>query len=123
MVFSREGEPDVVGNHEEMESSKRILSSLSISKLGESGGDLLRTGSGVSRAELKSNDFCALKIVGEPWEKAIWRDILPLRRGSAVGDIGVRTPRAFGEPVASVDDERDGGVWNWSLVRRSRPRE
>lgn len=38
--FSRVGVADV-GSHEEIESSKRILSSLSISKPGESGDDLL----------------------------------------------------------------------------------
>lgn len=101
----------MVGNHEEIESSKRILSSLSISKLGEPGGGLVCAVSDIPRAELKSNGFCGLTIVGEPWEKAIWRTILLLRRGRVVGDIGDRIPRAFGEPVrSSVVDECDGGV-------------
>lgn len=59
-----------VGSHEEIESSKRILSSLSISKPGEPGDDLLCAVSDVSRDEVKSNDFGAL-MVGEPCEKAI----------------------------------------------------
>lgn len=46
--------------------------------------------------------------------------MLPLRRGRAVGDIGVLKIRAFGEPAAPASD---GGVWNWGLVRWSRPRE
>lgn len=54
-----------VGNHEEIESSKRMLSSLSISKPGDPGDDLVGVGSHVSREEVKSNDFGAL-IVGEP---------------------------------------------------------
>lgn len=116
--LSRVGVADV-GSHDEIESSKRILSSLSISKPGEPGDDLLCAGSDVAREEVKSNDLGAL-IVGEPWEKAIWRTMLPLRRGRAVGDIGVRRIRAFGEPVVP---ESDGGVWNWGRVRWSRPRE
>lgn len=62
--FSRVGVADV-GSHEEMESSKRILSSLSISKPGESGDDLPCAGSDVSSDEVKSIDFGA-RIVGEP---------------------------------------------------------
>lgn len=54
-----------MGNHEEIESSKRMLSSLSISKPGDPGDDLVGVGSHVSREEVKSNDFGAL-IVGEP---------------------------------------------------------
>lgn len=116
--FSRVGVADV-GNHEEIESSKRILSSLSISKPGVSGENSLCADSVVSREELKSNDFGALPIVGEPREKANWRTSLPLRRGRAVGEIGVSWIRDCGEPGV---DESDGGVSNRELFRWSRPR-